>query len=57
LLALRGVDCDRVLRALRLDGVHVVARVVRDVILIDLRTVAPGDVVRLAEAVRRAVNV
>jgi len=55
-LALRGHAPDRVARALRLDPVHVIARIARDAVLIDLRTVADDQVVALVAAINRATT-
>ena len=56
MLALRGHAPDRVVRALRLDQAHVVARIARDAVLIDLRTVADDEVAALAAAINRAMS-
>ena len=56
MLALRGFAPDRVVRALRLDQAHVIARIARDAVLIDLRTVADDEVAPLAAAIERATS-
>ncbi len=56
LLALRGESCDRVQRALRCDDEHAIARIAADAVLIDLRTVADGEIAPLAGAIARALH-
>jgi L-seryl-tRNA(Ser) seleniumtransferase len=56
MLVLRGLAPDRVVRALRLDQAHVIARIARDAVLIDLRTVADDEVAALAAAIDCAVT-
>jgi L-seryl-tRNA(Ser) seleniumtransferase len=56
MLTLRGHAPDRVVRALRLDQAHVIARIARDAVLIDLRTVADDEVAALAAAINRAMS-
>ena len=55
-LKLSGHAPDRVARALRLDPAHVIARIARDAVLIDLRTVADDGIVALAAAINRATT-
>lgn len=54
-LKLSGLTPDRVVRALRLDALHVVSRIAHGAVLIDLRTVAEDEVAALAAAIGRAI--
>jgi L-seryl-tRNA(Ser) seleniumtransferase len=55
MLALRGYPPDRMVRALRNDPLHVIARIARETVFIDVRTVADDEVVSLAAAIIRAI--
>ncbi|HJN76654.1 MAG TPA: L-seryl-tRNA(Sec) selenium transferase [Myxococcota bacterium] len=54
-VALRGSSPDELAAALRANDPPVVARVARDAVLLDPRTLLPGDVEVVADAVCRAV--
>ena len=55
-LALRGLAPERVAKILRQDPAHIVCRIARGTVLIDLRTVRDADLTVLAQAIGRAIR-